>query len=144
MPRKGNVTFVPESKPQTGAATLTLDQIPQEVRDEVEEMYANLKTVAGRFHVEYDTKEEVAAYMRQVIAYCALRPAGAIRFRKSPTRNLPDNQMDFRIVDLKTETEAANDDATNAVRTATDAVKTAATTPTPTTASKRTTGRKAA
>ena len=95
---------------------LALEDIPQDIRTEVEEAYAGMKANPyGRFRASFDTAEEMATYIAQVTAYCAQRPAGAIRFRKSPTRNLPDNTMDFRITDLKTEAEQKTEQVRTAI-----------------------------
>lgn len=120
MARK--LAFVPTTAPGV-TALVALDDIPQDVKDEVEEVYANLKANPnGRIRAEFDTPAELRVYVTQVTSYCELRPAGAIRFRKSPTKNLPQNVMDFRITDLKTENEQITED----IRTATEAVTTAA------------------
>lgn len=115
--------FIPQANPKSGSnVTLTLDDVPQEVRDDVEEVYKTLKTQPGRMAVEFDTIAELNKYVAQVKAYCDLRPAGAIRFRKSPARNLKSTQMEFRITDLLTE----NEEITEGIREATENVKTAA------------------
>ena len=111
-----NLTFIPNavSKADTG---LTLEDIPQDVRDDCEEVYAALKTNPGRMRVAFDTLAELNTYIAQATAYCRLRPAGPIRFRKSPTRKLPATTMDFRITDLQTE----NEEVTEGIRNATEA-----------------------
>jgi hypothetical protein len=124
MPRKGDVQFIPTSTPGS-APTLPLNAIPQEVKDEVEEIYEALKTNPGRMRVEFDTANELAAYALQISSYCAQRPAGAIRYRKSPTKGLPPTVLDFRITDLKTE----NEEITETIREATEAANAAAVEP---------------
>lgn len=80
---------------------LPLTEIPQEIRDEAEKIYAFLRTAPpGRMHVAYETKAEVEEYAFLLRSYCAQRPSGPIRFRRSPTRGLADNVMQFRISDL--------------------------------------------
>ena len=118
-----NLVFIANtaSKGSTGV-TLELEDIPQNVREEVEQAYEALKTNPGRFRAEFASLAELTTYVSQVTAYCALRPAGAIRFRKSPTRGLPPTTMDFRITELAT----PNEQATEEVRTAVENVKTAA------------------
>lgn len=73
MPRKGNITFVP-AVGKGGSASMPLDLIPDDIKREVEEVYAALKTATGRMTVEYDTEDEVKDYRRHVEAYCKLRP----------------------------------------------------------------------
>lgn len=105
MPRKSNPVFIPTQSNAAGG-TLDIDEIPQEVKDEVEEIYAGLKAnPAGRMRIEFDTVGELVLYANQVQSYCSQRPTGAIRFRRSPTKNLPDTAMDFRISDLLPEKE---------------------------------------
>ncbi len=81
--------------------SIPLDSIPQEVKDEVEQVYENLKThPGGRIRATFDNRAELLQYVAQATSYCNQRPGGAIRFRRSPTKNLTDNIMDFRISDL--------------------------------------------
>lgn len=109
-------SFVPSASPT--AAVVNVDDIPKDVRDACEEVYATLKAnPAGRIAVEFPTKGELAKFISQASAYCTNRPAslgGPIRFRKSPTRGLAETQMEFRIYDIPVEREAETD----AIRTA--------------------------
>lgn len=131
MARKGDIKFIPAVNAAATGAGYSLEDIPQDIKDEIEEMYAALKTRDGRFQVAFDTKAELAEYVAMVTAYCAQRlvdgNAAPIRFRKSPTKGLPETTMNFRITDVQTE----NEKATEAVRDATDAVKEAAKDATP-------------
>jgi len=113
-----NLTFVANTVSSTG--TIPLDQIPQEVKDDAEEVYKVLKTNHGRMKVDFPSVGELNAYIANLKAYCEQRPEGAIRFRKSPTRNLPKTSMEFRITDLETPEEAT----TNGIRQAVEEVKT--------------------
>jgi hypothetical protein len=92
MARK--LQFIPNT---TGVALLPLESIPQDVRDEIEEAYQSLKTMDGRIRVEFDTEDEAAIYCRQAASYAAQRPEGAVKFRRSPTKGLPKNVVDFRV-----------------------------------------------
>lgn len=101
-----NVSFMP-STTSAKDDRLDLEDIPQEIRNECEEIYAALKSNPnGRMRAEFSTVAELKVYIAQVTAYCVQRPDGPIRFRKSPTRNLPANVMDFRITDIPVEREA--------------------------------------
>jgi len=108
--------FIPNT-PAKGSAGLALEDIPDEVRKDAEEVYETLKTNPGRMRVEFATLAELNTYITQLTAYCKLRPAGPIRFRKSPTRDLPPTAMDFRITDLAT----PNEQVTEEIRQATAA-----------------------
>lgn len=98
--------------------TMELDAIPQDIRDDVEQAYAAIKENPSlRVRAEFDTVEEVKKFEQLVKAYCELRPAGKIRYRKSPTKGLAENVIDFRITDLQTE----NEKTTEEIREAADA-----------------------
>jgi hypothetical protein len=118
-----NLTFIPNAvSKSSGGVKLELEDIPQDVRTEVEESYETLKTNPGRLRATFDTLAEMNTYIAQVTAYCALRPAGELRFRKSPTRGLPATTMDFRI----TEKQTPNEKTVEEIGTAVEAVKAAA------------------
>lgn len=103
-------------KATTTAAPLSLEDIPADIREEVEQAYAALKTNPdGRFRAAFDDEQELRQYVRYVTSYCEIRPEGQIRFRKSPTRKLPPNVMDFRITDLLTENEEKTADVREAI-----------------------------
>lgn len=122
MPRQMNPTFIPTASP--APTVMPLDSIPQEIRNEIEEMYAALLKADGRFQITFDTKQEVAEYEKMVKAYCSLRvdEKGApapIRYRRSPAKGLGETTIQFRIVDIPVEKEKATAD----IREATEAVK---------------------
>jgi hypothetical protein len=107
--------FIPNavSKGTTGLQ-LSLDDIPQEVKENAEEVYKTLKTNPGRIRVKFGSLVEMNQYVSQITTYCALRPEGAIRFRKSPSRGLEPTEMDFRITDIPV-TEAQTEEIRDAV-----------------------------
>jgi hypothetical protein len=113
MARK--VSYVPTAGDNGSVATIPAAEIPADVIAEVEEIYAALKANPnGRMRAEFDSKEELNQYMTQVVSYCRQRTVeGApapLRFRKSPTKGLPETTMDYRIGDLpavKPETTSA-------------------------------------
>jgi hypothetical protein len=123
-----NFSFVPTNSGAAGS-DLALDEIPQDVRDEVEEVYAFLKANPnGRMRTpEFPSKQAALAWQAMAVAYCKVRPAGEIRFRKSPTRGLKDTVIDFRITDLPVDNGAVaiRDAAAVANLTATNAAKAA-------------------
>lgn len=94
-------TFIPTNS-NGGTGLLDLSDVPEDVQKEIEEIYQGLKTNPnGRMRIGFDTVAELEQYVLQAQSYCAQREAGAIRFRKSPTRGLPENVMDFRVTDVK-------------------------------------------
>lgn len=117
MARKS--VFVPASANGSNA-TLPLDAIPDDVKAEMEEAYTTIKAnPGGRIRVEFDNKTELALFHTQGASYCAHRVVDGkpapLRFRKSPTKNLPDTVMDYRVTDVEeTETPAATPAATPA------------------------------
>lgn len=95
-----NFTYVPNTT-QSAKSDLTVEEIPEDVRSDVEAVYAALKANPnGRMRVEFEDKTKALQWIAVATAYCKIRPDGAIRFRRSPTRNLPDNVVDFRITDI--------------------------------------------
>jgi hypothetical protein len=138
------ISYVPTAPDRGSVAVLPVDAIPADVIAEVEEVYAALKANPnGRMRATFDSKEELHQYMTQVVSYCAQRAvegiATPLRFRKSPTKNLPDNIMDYRIGDPI----AAKDEAqTTAETVATSEVATAEEPSTKATPAKPKVGRK--
>lgn len=105
MPRKGDITFVP-AVTSAGTSLFPFDMIPDEIKAEVEEVYATLKNHPGRMLVTFDKEEEVKEYADMVASYCAQRPedlGGPIRFRRSPVKGQPKTVLNFRVTDLKAE-----------------------------------------
>lgn len=100
---------------------IALEDIPEEIRTDVEQTYTLLKTNPGRVQASFPSAGEAEKYVNLVKAYCKVRPGGEVRFRKSPTRNLPNGTIEFRITDVS-EGEAA----TEPIREAVENVKAAA------------------
>lgn len=114
MSRK--VSYVPTTPDSGSVATIPLAEIPADVIAEVEEIYAALKANPnGRMRAEFDTKAELTAYMTQVSSYCRQRTidgaAAPLRFRKSPTKGLPETTMDYKVGDIPPAKESAPADA---------------------------------
>jgi hypothetical protein len=93
MPRKTS-TLIPDV---TGPQLTPLDAIPQDVKNYVEEVYERQRKTPGRERAEYDTVDELKNEFKLMADYVAQRPKGVLRIRKSPTRDLPETTMDFRI-----------------------------------------------
>lgn len=95
------IEFVQTEKASNVKQSVALEDIDPEIVTEIEEMYAQMKkNPAGRFRITFDSKADLLQYISQANAYAELRPAGAIRFRKSPTRKLAENVGDFRVTDI--------------------------------------------
>lgn len=92
MARKS--TFVPDT---TGPQRVALEDIPDDIKKYVEEVYARQRKTPGREHVEYDTVKELENEFKLMVDYAAQRPGGILKVRKSPTRGLKDNVMEFRV-----------------------------------------------
>lgn len=128
-----NIVYVPNAAPSTFLTPVA--EIPEDVKKDVEDSYAALKTNPnGRLRIEFANKAEVNLFISQANAYCTQRmvdgKAAPIRFRKSPTRGLADNVMDYTVKDLQTPNEkvtAEVRDATAAANAASGAVPAKAT-----------------
>jgi hypothetical protein len=96
------MTFTPvDSTSASALGSLSLEDIQQDVREDVEEAYAYLSDKpTQRLRAAFADKTAAAVWLAQANVYCRVRPAGEIRIRKSPTRNLPDGTIDFRVADL--------------------------------------------
>lgn len=92
MPRT-NVSFIQST---TGPNLIPIDEIPQDVKDFVEQAYEQGRKSDGRVHAEYATENELTLEFRQMASYCSQRKP-MLKIRKSPTRNLPANVMEFRV-----------------------------------------------
>ena len=122
-----NLQFIPNSSKSTGAVVLPLEEIPQEVKQDAEDVYKMLKTQPGRMRVNFESLGELNTYITQITSYCDQRPTelgGPIRFRKSPARknSMPATAMEFRVTDVQTEAEQTAAE----INTAVENVKTAA------------------
>ena len=95
-----NFVFVP-TQSVVGSSNITVEDIPEDVQKDCEAVYTALKTNPnGRMRVTFEDKAEALRWIAVAQAYCKIRPDGAVRFRRSPTRDLPDNVIDFRITDI--------------------------------------------
>lgn len=118
------LVFVAAQTQQWGSApAIPVEEIPQDVIDDVEETYKGLKAnPQGRIRATFDDPAEMALFVRQVVSYCAQRTIDGvpapIRFRKSPSKGLTKQQMDYRITDLKTESETATEEIREATANA--------------------------
>lgn len=81
----------------TGPVRVPLDEIPADVKKFVEDTYTHQRKTPGRTRVEYDTVKELEEDFKLMADYAAQRPAGILKIRKSPTRELKDIEMDIRI-----------------------------------------------
>jgi hypothetical protein len=94
MPRKTSQTLFDT----TGTVRTPLEDIPKDVKDFVEEVYAKQRKRPSRERVPYDTEAELKAEWKLMVDYCAQRPQGILKVRRSPSKDLPPSTMDIRIV----------------------------------------------
>lgn len=84
----------------TGPTLTPLDEIPDDVKQFVEETYAKQRKSPSRERVEYESEDELKKDFKLMADYVAQRTvngkAAVLHVRKSPTRGLPDNVMDIR------------------------------------------------
>lgn len=114
------IAYVASASPSPTTATLIpMDELPQNIKNDVEAAYEALKAnPQGRFHVSFKDAAEAGQFEAQVKSYCA-QVEPPYRYRKSPVKNQPPNEIDFRITDPLTPTEAATEE----IREATEAAK---------------------
>jgi hypothetical protein len=83
-----------QSKPRTGQSSLA--DIPQDVKDDVDEAYGYLTDHADQEgFAEFETEAERKRWIADVRGYCASREAGVLTFRILPSKNLPVTQVRF-------------------------------------------------
>lgn len=99
-----DLKFIPDNA-GSKSTELSLDQIPEDIRKDVDEAYKLLKANQGRFRVSFPSEGEANAWILLAKAYCKVRPDGEIKFRKSNTRDLPAGTFDFRVTDLMSPAE---------------------------------------
>ena len=88
------VIAVVSPKPGQGSSV----EVSQETKDEIDGLYKHLTEHPDQEgFVEFDDAKEVAAWLREVRAYCATREAGALKFRQLPSKHLPDTQVRFKL-----------------------------------------------
>jgi len=107
--------FIPTSG-DGSTPQVNVDEIPEDLKAQVEEVYAALKGNSGRMRAEFATVAELTQYRTLLISYCAQRTVvvdgntvkAPLKFRKSPTKGLPETIMEYRITDLPAEETPAN------------------------------------
>jgi nuclear transport factor 2 (NTF2) superfamily protein len=97
----GTFTFVPST---TAGQVVPLDEIPEDVKTNVTEAWAALKGNEGRIRATFANKDEADVWYRFAASYAAQFPEGALKMRRSPTKDKPsDATIDFT---LKRDVEA--------------------------------------
>lgn len=88
------ITAIVAPKPGQAAPA----EIPQEIKDEIDGLYDHLRQNPGlEGYAEFDTPDEMKEWQRLAASYCKFREAGALKLRKLPAKNLPDNHMRFQL-----------------------------------------------
>jgi predicted NUDIX family NTP pyrophosphohydrolase len=85
-------TFVPSTK---AGQVVPLDEIPEEVKTNVDEAWGALKGTDGRIRATFANKDEADVWFRQAASYATQHPSGALKMRRSPTKDKTDNVIDF-------------------------------------------------
>lgn len=88
------ITHRPSPKPGQASAA----NVPQEVKDIIDEQYAYLRTHENdEGFGEFDSTDERADFVKNARAYCETREAGLLTFRILPSKNLPATQIRFSL-----------------------------------------------
>lgn len=99
--RIGNARLVLANATASSGPRIALEEIPEEVKAEVEEIVVALaKTPGGRMHVEFQTPEQLKTYLGQVASYCEYRTP-QLYYRKSPQKGLGLTEAMFRVETLE-------------------------------------------
>lgn len=80
----------------TAGDLIALSDIPQDVKNDVDETYKQIKKNDGRTRVVFDSQEEMDLFSRQATSYAKQTKRV---FRWSPTRGLPNLTKDYRVTD---------------------------------------------
>lgn len=80
----------------TSNGRLPLDQIPADVQKEVLDALEKISKSDGRIRTEFDTEAEANEFMKQAADFAAQHKP-PLKVRRSPTRNLPANVVDWRV-----------------------------------------------
>lgn len=116
------LTFVAKPQNKVIGGLVPLEDIPAEYKEQAEEVYKALKTHEGNMHVQFANVADLNEYILFMKSYCEQRPEGIIYFRRSPTRNKEETEMNFRITDVPRRNAKTNQEINDAV----DKVKAAA------------------
>lgn len=81
----------------TGPQRVPLDEIPDDLKAFVEDVFRRQSKAPGRERVVYDSDVERDQEFKQMADYVAQRPAGILKIRRSPSKDLPAHAMDIRI-----------------------------------------------
>jgi len=82
--------------PKSGQASAV--EVPQDVKDEIDEVFAHLRQFPDEEgFVRFDSTEERKAWEAQVRTYAATREAGALKFRRLPSKHLPETELRFKL-----------------------------------------------
>lgn len=88
--------LVPTLKPTQGRVSAS--EVPEDVQNDLEESYEYLRTNPGtEITASFEDKKELLLFVRQARTWAETRPAGPLRFRRMPRKNLAENVMVFNI-----------------------------------------------
>src|SRR5258708_38417871 len=121
-----NIAYVPKASPSS-PVLVALEDIPVNVAEAMEEAYTVLRANPnGNLHATFANKAELHQFLTWARSYCEQRTP-EIRFRKSPVKGLPENEMKFTVTDPLT----PNEKVTEEIREATAAANATPATVTP-------------
>lgn len=94
----------------SGPQKTPLDAIPDDVKAFVEDVFKRQSKAPGRERVTYDNDQERDTEFKLMADYVSQRPAGILKIRRSPSKDLPPHSMDIRITaDVEANGQAKKD-----------------------------------
>ena len=97
-----SVVITAVQSPKPGQASVT--DIPQDVKDDIDQMYEHLNAHPGqegyaKFTAEdgRTLQQETDRWVKFARAYAQSREAGALKFRQLPSKNLPEGEIRFSL-----------------------------------------------
>lgn len=80
----------------TGDEQVALEDIPDDLKEFVEDVYNRQRKTPGRERVTYDSDKERDAEYKLIRDYIAQRPQGVLKVVRAPSKDLPAHTMDLR------------------------------------------------
>lgn len=120
------LTFIPSQQSNGGGSLIPMDEIPQDVKVQAEEIFTALQQHSGSMEAHFPTVQELLTYEKQLRSYGEQRMVDGkpapIFYRRSPWKDRPETAIRFRITDTPQKNKATAD----GINAAVDKVKAAA------------------